>query len=77
MKEFVGKQTIEVFYKGQYSNTLFGSERYGEIYVFAINGGKIATFDVVVKDDIRLYPHKESEIHGPYDLNFVRYNITG
>ena len=71
MEEFVGKQTIEVVYKGQYSNTLFGSERYGEIYVFAINGGKIATFDVVVKDDIRLYPHKESEIHAPYDLNLL------
>ncbi|MFQ5969648.1 MAG: hypothetical protein ACE5J2_04025 [Nitrososphaerales archaeon] len=44
-----GKKTIELIYKGGY-----GEERYGQIHVFAVNMGKIATFDVVIKDDIKL-----------------------
>lgn len=63
--ELNGKQTVKVIYKGQY----YGKERHGQLYVFATNKGKLATFDIVVKDDIKLYPHQEKQRHGTYDLD--------
>ncbi len=61
--ELDGKQTISLTYKGQY-----GKERHGYVYVFAANNGLLATFDVVVNDDIRLYPHQD-KASGSYDLD--------
>ncbi|MGH9922882.1 MAG: choice-of-anchor U domain-containing protein [Nitrososphaerales archaeon] len=64
LNEIDGKQTIEVTYKGQY-----GKERHGYVYVFAANKGLLATFDVVVNDDVRLYAHEQKKSHAAYDLD--------
>ncbi len=64
LTEINGKQTIELTYKGQY-----GKERHGYVYVFAANKGLLATFDVVVNDDVRLYPHQQKKSHAAYDLD--------
>jgi hypothetical protein len=48
-----GKKLIEVVYKGGYEK-----ERRGQIDVFAANVGKIATFDVIINNDFRLYLRK-------------------
>ena len=64
LTEIDGKQTIELTYKGQY-----GKERHGYVYVFAANKGLLATFDVVVNEDVRLYPHQQKKTHAAYDLD--------
>jgi hypothetical protein len=63
LTEIDGKQTIELTYKGQY-----GKERHGYVYVFAANKGLLATFDVVVNEDVRLYQHEQKKSHAGYDL---------
>lgn len=63
LTEIDGKQTIELTYKGQY-----GKERHGYVYVFAANKGLLATFDVVVNEDVRLYQHEQKKSHAAYDL---------
>lgn len=69
LKEFYGKREVVVDYKGQYANTEYGKERHGFIHIFATNLGHVATFEVVVKDDIIVYKHQQKQTHKPYDLD--------
>ncbi|MEM3128440.1 MAG: choice-of-anchor U domain-containing protein, partial [Nitrososphaerales archaeon] len=73
--ELNGKHLVEVVYKGQYADTPYGKERFGQIYVFGANKGKLATFDVVINDDIRLYKHNEEQKHGMYDLQLISTSV--
>jgi len=65
IKELAGEQLVKIDFKGSYTD----KERRGQIYVFATNIGMLARFDVVVNDDIRLYPYQEKQKHGTYDLD--------
>lgn len=75
LKELYGHHTITVTYKGQYANTQYGKELHGYLYVFASNIGHLATFDVVVKDDIILYQHQQKQTHKPYNLDLQNVSV--
>ena len=71
VKKLDGEQMIEIRYKGQYTDSLYGKEKRGHLYVFAANIGRVATFDVIVDDDIKLYPHYNKQKHKPYDMELI------
>ncbi len=66
IQHFSGKeQTIVVKYQGHDSKH---REMSGQLYIFAVNKGLLATYDVkVTSDDFRLSIYSE-KLHAPYDL---------
>ena len=50
LMELNGENTIKIEYRGDYS-----THKSDKIYVFTSNMDKIAEFDVVISDDVRIY----------------------
>ncbi len=70
IQELNGQHTIVVKYYGQHV------DRKGQLYVFAVNRGLLATFDVAVDgNDMKLSLHQEKALHQPYDLKLDNINV--
>ncbi len=70
MQELNGQHTIVVKYYGQHV------DRKGQLYVFAVNRGLLATFDVAVDgNDMKLSLHQEKALYQPYDLKLDNTNV--
>ncbi len=63
MQELDGQYTVVVKYYGQHT------DKQGQLYVFAVNRGLLATFDVRVdRNDMKLSVHQQNVTHGTYEL---------